>query len=497
MANDRKGYKVPATVIPGHDSFPVVDSNDVAGNLMYFDTVEQLVTIPKDKRKLGMFAYVNTEGKHYKLVDNKDVLDAACWEPYELVSKEYVDNAISNAGGSATPVDAYTKAESDNKYALKTEIPTVPDISGLETAIQELSQLVNNTPKIQSNEFTVNQNSLPYTTEWEVPTTGPIILEVTKEIEENIQTTEVEEVNPVEFNSSNANLVSINSNEYYPAYVVVDDNGIRMEDAYVDTPIDLQMFGNPLPTPVQGSPVSFKTQLIVTDCKFTFDNLNDLEGLSVTGSVGSNNFVGLVIRPHEYEGSDFGTGIGYDFDEGKWFAGVSDYYNMASWSNIKQSQSFDTDFSTTVMNEYSPQVTNYDFDTYVIGSIPINKLKDIPAAKWQELFDPNGTIDLSSTSFERNGGTLSPLDKSKVQICFIFAVMDESQPCRVTKLAMKKTSTTTTTTTKNIPALTPEDFTYDITKGTGKSAVRFEWSGWKVGMTGKIYCENLYFPISE
>ena len=136
MANNRKGYKVPATVIPGHDSFPVVDSNDVAGSLMYFDDISELLNIPLALRKEGMFAYINNEGKHYKLINNKAVLDASCWEPYELVSKEYVDNAISNAGGggTSTPVDAYTKTESDNKYALKTDIPTVPDISGLETA---------------------------------------------------------------------------------------------------------------------------------------------------------------------------------------------------------------------------------------------------------------------------------------------------------------------------------------------------------------------------
>jgi hypothetical protein len=196
MPDTRKGYKVPATVIPGHDSFPVVDSNDVAGNLMYFDTVEQLVTIPKDKRKLGMFAYVNTEGKHYKLVDNKDVLDSACWEPYELVSKEYVDSAIASAGGgSTTPVDAYTKAESDNKYALKTEIPTVPDVSDFETVTHaeatyvtkaELENITTSIPKVTNAEFTIPENpTYPLTFEIEIPEgTSAVQVTAVAEVEE-------------------------------------------------------------------------------------------------------------------------------------------------------------------------------------------------------------------------------------------------------------------------------------------------------------------------
>lgn len=185
MANDRKGYRVPATVIPGHDSFPVVDSNDVAGNLMYFDDVSELITIPIAKRKLGMFAYVNNEGKHYKLVDNKPVLDASCWEAYELVSKEYVDNAIANAGGSATPVDAYTKTESDDKYALKTEIPTVPDVSNFMTK-DEFEELKASIPKIQNKSFDIDENTTyPITFEIELPEGASMVqVNATAEVEE-------------------------------------------------------------------------------------------------------------------------------------------------------------------------------------------------------------------------------------------------------------------------------------------------------------------------
>jgi hypothetical protein len=183
MPDTRKGYKVPATVIAGHESFPVADSNDVAGNIMFFDSPDKLTTIPVAKRKLGMFAYIYNEGRHFKLVNNKAVLDASCWEPYELVSKEYVDNAVANAGGgggTSTPVDAYTKAESDNKYALKTDIPTVPDISDLETTQHaedtyakktDLEALEGVVPKIINNVFDIPEGSSndPLVLEFEIP----------------------------------------------------------------------------------------------------------------------------------------------------------------------------------------------------------------------------------------------------------------------------------------------------------------------------------------
>ena len=185
MASTRKGYKVPATVIPVNDLIPVADSNDIAGNLMYFDNLADINNIPITKRKLGMFVYVSHEGKHYKLVNNKPVLDASCWEAYELVSKEYVDNAISNAGGSATPVDAYTKTESDGKYALKTEIPTVPDVSNFMTK-DEFEELKASIPKIQNKTFDIDENTTyPITFEIELPEGASMVqVNATAEIEE-------------------------------------------------------------------------------------------------------------------------------------------------------------------------------------------------------------------------------------------------------------------------------------------------------------------------
>lgn len=445
----RKGYTVPATVVPGHHTFPVVDSNDVAGGYQYFNTLSDANAIPLALRKKGMEVYIESEETKYRLIDNKDVLDDNCWQK---------ENTNSGSGSSTTPQ------------------PSV---------------------QIESQEFTVNQNQLPFVAEWEVPTTGPIMLQVSKEVEETVQTPGTEEVNPVTFSSNNANLFTIKGTDDGTSLVTVDDNGIRMKDNYVDTAMDLQMFGNPLPAPVPNTTVGMKHQLIIADCKFTFDNLNEFEGVSVEGSIGSNNFVGLVIRENVNSESDFGNGIGYDFEENKWFVGFSDYYNMASWPGTLN-LTFNTDFDSTIADYYVHNQTQYDIDTYVIASIPIRKVKDIPAAKWQELFTPNGTVEISSRSFEGHGVTTIPaLDKSKAQICFIFATMDETQPCRVTKLTMKKSATITNTTIKKVPAITPDDFTYDLSTKTGKTAVRFEWSGWQVDMTGKLYCENWYFPVTS
>ena len=135
MPDTRKGYKVPATVIPGHDSFPVVDSNDVAGNIMFFDSPDKLTTIPASKRKLGMFVYISNEGRHYKLINNKAVLDASCWEPYELVSKDYIDNVTSN-------------------FVTK----------------ESFEQIISSIPKTQSKSFAINENTTyPASFEIELP----------------------------------------------------------------------------------------------------------------------------------------------------------------------------------------------------------------------------------------------------------------------------------------------------------------------------------------
>ena len=141
MANTKKGYKVSATVIPVNDLIPVADSNDIAGNLMYFDNLEEINNIPITKRKLGMFVYVSTKGKHYKLINNKAVLDSSCWEPYELVSKDYIDNVTSN-------------------FVTK----------------ESFEQLISSIPKTQSKSFAINENTTyPASFEIELPEGASIV----------------------------------------------------------------------------------------------------------------------------------------------------------------------------------------------------------------------------------------------------------------------------------------------------------------------------------
>ena len=378
------------------------------------------------------------------------------------------------------------------------------------------------TQKLLKNKFTVSQNNLPFVTEWEVPTTGPITLQVLKEIEEQETVPSADVVNKVTFNSANANLVTIEGDSQNPPLVTIDDNGLRMKDCYIDTPIDLQMFGGPNnnSSPVQGQPMEWDSQMIITSCAFDLNgvNLSEFEGLSVTGSVGPNNFIGLVLRYDQYQGSQFGVGISYDFDENKWVGSMTDYYNLASFPEQKRKSymggtyealyPFDTDFITTMNNNYDHNdpyggAEGSITGTYVLRSIPIDKVKNIPAAKWRELFDPNTPVDLSSktndwptkyngTSWER----FYNFDPSELTISFVFAAADNNQPCRVTSLGMKKSSQSTNTVTKKVPALNPEDFTYDIKTENGKSAVRFEWSGWSANMTGLIFPTSYYTPIS-
>lgn len=208
MASTRKGYKVPATVIPVNDLIPVADSNDIAGNLMYFDNLADINNIPITKRKLGMFVYVSHEGKHYKLIDNKPVLDARCWEEHELVSKKYVDNAISSisgGGGSTTPVDAYTKTESDAKYALKTDIPTVPDTNNFATKDE-----LNNFIRVKNMSIEVDGDTLyPLSFNLELPE-GSIPLQV-------IANSEIEDQNilaSIDYRTSPITIPGMETNEF-------------------------------------------------------------------------------------------------------------------------------------------------------------------------------------------------------------------------------------------------------------------------------------------
>lgn len=262
MINNRKGYKVPATVIPGHDSFPVVDSNDVAGNLMYFDDVSELVTIPAAKRKLGMFAFVNNEGKHYKLVNNKAVLDISCWEPYELVSKEYVDNAIASAslgGGSGTTVDLSeyakkteipdisnlaTKSEIPDisNLATKAEIPTIPDVSGFETSEHaeatyskktDLEALEGVVPKVVNDVFDIPVGS----------SNDPLVLEL--EIPNGTVGINVIAIAEVEEEETANNLASINyaENPITGSGLESNEFGVALEGSAIPTAADFVTYG--------------------------------------------------------------------------------------------------------------------------------------------------------------------------------------------------------------------------------------------------------------
>jgi len=373
------------------------------------------------------------------------------------------------------------------------------------------------TPQITANEFSVTQSDLPFITTWDVPTTGPIVLQVTKEIEESITTTE--ETNSTTFNSTNASSITIEGNTTTPAVITIDDDGIRAKDCYVDQVMDLQMFSTPNNglTPTQGQVMEWDSQMIITDSKFdlTGINISDFLGLSVQGSVGENNFVGLVLR-YKKGYSDFGTGIAYDFEENKWVSGMTDYYNLASWTQQKREDTlygqnviFDTNFLTSMETALQNNTSSeWEAGIFTLRSIPINKLNDIPIAKWQELFDPNVDIEWSSkcdggflredslSSGEWNSYTPTYFEPSDLEIAFLFAYSDVNQPCRITKLSMKKQSSNGTT-TKQVPAITPDDFTYNIITGTGKSSVRFEWTGWSIGMTGLIFPKTLYHPISS
>ena len=50
-------------------NFPIVDSQDVIGGYVQFDTYENMVEHPDSKLRIGMLAYVISRNKIYQLIN--------------------------------------------------------------------------------------------------------------------------------------------------------------------------------------------------------------------------------------------------------------------------------------------------------------------------------------------------------------------------------------------------------------------------------------------
>lgn len=135
-----KGFKVPMTVVTqdSRDKYPVVNTNDVAGGLHSVDTVNDMLTIPYLRRKLGMRCYVTSLEKEYKLISHTsgDITVITDWEEVKkgVMPEELDDYAKKTDFDSVkNKVDALPDL---TQMATKTEVQLV------QTQIPDMSEYV-------------------------------------------------------------------------------------------------------------------------------------------------------------------------------------------------------------------------------------------------------------------------------------------------------------------------------------------------------------------
>ena len=135
-----KGFKVPMTVVTqdDRDKYPVVNTNDVAGGLHSVDTINDMLSIPFLRRKLGMRCYVTSLEKEYKLISHSsaDITVIANWEEIE---KGVTQAELSNY----TPKSDFDSVKGQVQALPDlTQMATQADIQNLQNQIPDMSEYV-------------------------------------------------------------------------------------------------------------------------------------------------------------------------------------------------------------------------------------------------------------------------------------------------------------------------------------------------------------------
>ena len=67
----RNGYRVPSQVVTrdDRDKYPVVDINDSLGGPHIYKTEAGMLSIPAQRRRVGMRCYIINSKKLYKLIN--------------------------------------------------------------------------------------------------------------------------------------------------------------------------------------------------------------------------------------------------------------------------------------------------------------------------------------------------------------------------------------------------------------------------------------------
>ena len=205
MSTKRKGFKTLSPIVTPNndDKYPVVDSNDIAGGYMYFDTLSDACKLSTLKRKKGMKVYIVSEDKEYRLISDNDQITNKDWEEVSEVA-----NTGSDASTSTSAIQQIVQSEL-KKYASS------------------------NPSKIASieNTFTVDSASLPHTESITVPSDGTVFVQVEKEVSESVTKTTV--AFRIQFNNSTSDDIIIPTSSDTAPFVTCDNSGLRATNCVI------------------------------------------------------------------------------------------------------------------------------------------------------------------------------------------------------------------------------------------------------------------------
>ena len=206
MSTKRKGFKTLSPIVTPNndDKYPVVDSNDIAGGYMYFDTLSDACKLSTLKRKLGMKVYIVSEDKEYKLISGNDN-DTTTTEDWKEVSE-----TINTSSGTISTDDIQKIMQSELKKYASSNPSKVASIE---------------------NTFTIDSAILPHTESVTVPSDGTVFVQVEKEVTDSVTSSTV--ASRIQFNSSTSNDTIIPTSSDTTPFVTCDNSGLRATNCVI------------------------------------------------------------------------------------------------------------------------------------------------------------------------------------------------------------------------------------------------------------------------
>ena len=132
MASEiKKGYRIPAplTTMNSTQEYPVADMEDIAGGYHIARTKEEMFSIPRLHRRVGMVCYVVNEDAEYRMIVNSSTNKTSIANWLKL-SNHQGGGGSSSGGGSIDLSNYITKAMFE---PVKQKVESLPDMSTIAT----------------------------------------------------------------------------------------------------------------------------------------------------------------------------------------------------------------------------------------------------------------------------------------------------------------------------------------------------------------------------